>query len=87
MGARSALLIAAASSKHDAAPHSNARFRRSFFSTALLLAGYAQAHRCTARLGGCATTAPVISSAAAARSNARSVWLILARNPEDLAPF
>ena len=41
MGARSALLIAAASSKHDAAPHSNARFRRSFFSTALLLAGYA----------------------------------------------
>ena len=35
----------------------------------------------------CDTTDTVISSAAAALSKARSVWLILARNPEDLAPF
>jgi len=35
----------------------------------------------------CDNTDTVISSAAAALSKARSVWLILARNPEDLAPF
>ncbi len=45
------------------------------------------AHRCTVRLGVVRYHRHRYLLGAAALSKARSVWLILARNPEDLAPF